>query len=74
MFSQWNFSWSMGQFFGSAIRHTLQKSEKLPLACLYFKFSLGSGYPHILLYWLSTHTFVQKVIIMLNVLSAYWFY
>ena len=25
VFSQWNFSWSMGQFFGSAITHTLQK-------------------------------------------------
>ena len=23
VFSQWNFSWSMGQFFGSAITHTL---------------------------------------------------
>ena len=34
-FSQWNLSWSMGQFFGSAITHTLQKSEELPLACLY---------------------------------------
>ena len=25
VFSQWNFSWSMGQFFGSAITRTLQK-------------------------------------------------
>ena len=25
VFSQWKFSWSMGQFFGSAITHTLQK-------------------------------------------------
>ena len=25
LFSQWNFSWSMFQFFGSAITHTLQK-------------------------------------------------
>ena len=25
VFSQWNFSWSMGQVFGSAITHTLQK-------------------------------------------------
>ena len=24
VFSQWNFSWSMDQFFGSAITHTLQ--------------------------------------------------
>ena len=50
VFSQWNFSWSMDQFFGSAITHTLQKSEELPLACLYLKFSLGYGYPHLLLY------------------------
>ena len=42
--------WSMGQLFGSAITHTLQKSEELPLACLYFKFSLGYGYSHLLLY------------------------
>ena len=41
MFSQWNFSWSMGQFFGSAITHTCKKSEELPMACLYLKFSLG---------------------------------
>ena len=46
-----------------------KKSEELPLACLYLylKFSLGYG-------WLSTPTFVQKVMIMLNVLSVYWFY
>ena len=35
MFSQLNFSWSMGQFFGSAVTHTLQKSEELPLGCLF---------------------------------------
>ena len=53
VFSQWNFSWSMGQFFGSPITHTLQKTEELPLACLFLKFSLGYGYPHLLLYkWL----------------------
>ena len=27
-----------------------KKSEELPLACLYLKFSLGYGYPHLLLY------------------------
>ena len=27
-----------------------KKSEELPLACLYFKFSLGYGYLHLLLY------------------------
>ena len=50
MFSQWNFSRSIGQLFGSAITPTLQKSEVLPLACLYLKFSLGYVYPHLLLY------------------------
>ena len=65
MFCQWNFSWSMGQLFGSAITHIpYKKSEELPLACLYLKFSLGYGYPHLLLY--------KKVVIMLNVLSVYW--
>ena len=29
---------------------TYKKSEELPLACLYLKFSLGYGYPHLLLY------------------------
>ena len=38
----------MDQFFGSAITHTLQKSEELPLDCLYLKFLLGYGYPHLL--------------------------
>ena len=50
VFFQWNFSWSMGQFFGSPITHTLQKTEELPLACLFLKFSLGYGYSHLLLY------------------------
>ena len=27
-----------------------KKPEELPLACLYLKFSLGYGYPHLLLY------------------------
>ena len=27
-----------------------KKSEELPLACLYLKFSLGYGYPYLLLY------------------------
>ena len=45
VFSRWNLSWSMGQFFGSAITHALKKSDELPLACLYWKFSLGYGYP-----------------------------
>ena len=41
----------MGQFFGSAVTHTLQKSEELPLACL-FKVFTGL--------WLSTPTFCIK--------------
>ena len=44
-----------------------KKSDVLPLACLHLKFSLGYA-------WLSTNTFEQKVIIMLNVLSVHWFY
>ena len=27
-----------------------KKSEELPLVCLYLKFSLGYGYPHLILY------------------------
>ena len=66
MFSQWNFSWSMGQFFGSAIYHTyLTKNLRIPGL---FIFEVFTGL------WLSTPTFVQKVMIMLNVLSVYWFY
>ena len=59
------FSWSMGQFFGSAITHTLQKI--LGVAPSLFIFEVFTGL------WLSTPTFVQKVMIMLNVLSVYWF-
>ena len=50
VFSQWSFSWSVDQFFGSASHIPYKKSEELPLACLYLKFSLGYGYPHLLLY------------------------
>ena len=50
-FFQWNFSWSMGQFFGSAVAHTLQKSEELPLACLF------KGFTEL---WLSTPIFCIK--------------
>ena len=39
-----------------------KKSEELPLACFFFKFSLGYGYPHLLLYK------------RLCVLPVYWFY
>ena len=63
--SQWNFSWSIGQFFGICYYIPYKKSEELPLACLYLMLSLGYSYPH--------PTFVQKVIRMLNVLSVYWF-
>ena len=51
MFSQWNFASSIGQFFGSAVTYTLQKSEELPLACL---FEVFTGL------WLSTPTFCMK--------------
>ena len=51
VFFQWNFSWSMGQFFGSTVTHTLQKSEELPLACLFEAFTE---------LWLSTTTFCIK--------------
>ena len=47
-FFQKNFSSSMGQFSGSTVKHTLQKSEELPLACL---FEVFTGL------WLSTPTF-----------------
>ena len=55
----------MGQFFGSAITHTLQKLEQLRLACFYLMFSLGNGYPQLL--------FVSNVMIMLNILLCIGF-
>ena len=51
VFSQWNFASSIGQFFGFAVTCTLQKSEELPLACL---FEVFTGL------WLSTPTFCIK--------------
>ena len=48
MFSQLDFASSIGQFFGSAVTYALQKSEELPLACL---FEVFTGL------WLSTPTF-----------------
>ena len=51
VFSQWNFASSIGQFFGSAVTHTLQKSEELPLACLFEVFTR---------LWLSTPAFCIK--------------
>ena len=50
MFSQWNFSWSMGNFLVLLSHIPYKKSEELPMACLYLKFSLGYVYPHLLLY------------------------
>ena len=47
VFSQWNFASSIGQFFGSAVTYTLQKSEELALACLFEVFTM---------LWLSTPT------------------
>ena len=46
MFSQWNFSWPRVNFFVLLSHIPCKKSEELPLACLYFKFSLGYDYPH----------------------------
>ena len=50
MLSVWNVSWSIGQFLVSLSHIPCKKSEKLPLACLYLKFSLSYGYPQLLLY------------------------
>ena len=51
MFFYWDFASSIGQFFGSAVTYTLQKSEELPLACL---FEVFTGL------WLSTPNFCIK--------------
>ena len=51
LFSQWNFASSIGQFFGSAVTYTSQKSEEFPLAFL-FEVFIGL--------WLSTPTFCIK--------------
>ena len=46
MFSQWNSSWSMGQFFGSAVTHNyLTKNLRSCPWVVYLTFSLGYGYP-----------------------------
>ena len=52
LFSQWNLSWSMGQFlnFGSAITHTLQKISGVAPGLFIFEVFTGL--------WLSTPTFV----------------
>ena len=65
VFSQRNFASSLGQFFGSAVTYTLQKSEELPLTCL---FEVFTGL------WLSTPTFSIKDYDYVKVLSVYWFY
>ena len=46
VFSQWNFSRPMGQFLVLLSHIPYKKSEELPMACLYLKFSQGYGYPH----------------------------
>ena len=51
MFFQWNFSWSLGQFFGLLSHIPYKKSEELPLAYL-FRVFIGL--------WLSTPTFCIK--------------
>ena len=51
-------------FFGFAVTYTLQKSEELPLACL---FEVFTGL------WLSTPTFSIKDYDYVKRLSVYWF-
>ena len=55
----------MGQFFGSAITRASEKILGVASGLLIFDVFTGL--------WLSTPTFVQKVMIMSNVLSVYWF-
>ena len=50
VFSQWNFHGLRVNFLVLLSHIPYKKSEELPLACLYLKFSLGYGYPHLLLY------------------------
>ena len=52
MFSQSNCSWSMDQFFASAITHTLQKIKGVAPGLSIFEVSIE--------FWLSTPTFVLK--------------
>ena len=51
MFSRWNFSWSMGQFFVLLSHIPYKKSEEFALACL---FEVFTGL------WLSIPTFCIK--------------
>ena len=50
VFSQWNFPDLWVNFLVLLSHVPYKKSEEFPLACLYLKFSLGYGYPHLLLY------------------------
>ena len=43
VFFQWNFSWYMGQFFDSAVTHTLQNLRSCPWL-VYLKFSVSYVY------------------------------
>ena len=52
VFSQWNFSWSMGQFFGSAVTNILQKIRGVAPGLFIFEVFTGL--------WLSTPTFCIK--------------
>ena len=49
--SEWNFSWSMGPIFGSAITHVLQKIRGVAPGLFIFDVFTGL--------WLSTPTFVE---------------
>ena len=61
-FCQWNFSWSLGQLFGSAITHTLQKIWGVVPDLFIFDVFTGL--------WLSTPTFVQKRFVRVLILSV----
>ena len=48
VFSQWIFRGLWVNFLVLLPHTPHKKSEELPLACLYLKFSLNYGYPHLL--------------------------
>ena len=63
-FFQWNFPGLWVNFLVLLSHIPYKKSEELPLASL---FEVFTGL------WLSKSTFCKKVMIMLNILSVYWF-
>ena len=65
MFSQWNFPGLWVNFLVLLSYIPYKQSEELPLACLYLKFLLSYGYPHLLLY--KGYDYVKSFV-------PYWFY